>query len=857
MFDSAAFNVVLGLILIYLLYSLLATILGEMIATWLGIRARILRIGIERMLNDGYYRKKSLQKLTGSNPPTVPGSIQDRIKAFFGAMGNYLRSLFTRFRYIFLMLTPREFANSFAGRFYEYPSIKYLTRLESDQRGPFGSSKPSYISAENFAETLINMLQEKGTGNTPLEKIIFCLQFNTLKIQPETSRHLNDLLQGANNDVPKFHIALQKWFNETMDRANGWYKRKMQFILIGLGFIMAVTFNIDSITISRILSKDKAANEQFANMAVAISKDTSRYHALINDKGDTGFTREVLDTGLARVTKDIHDANLILGLGWQGDTLYNIRDVVLNKKEDSIAYAIATAHIIRIDSLAAWIHRQQDSVIPGTLLKLNNSIQAAQNQYRALMVDSAQHDNTQTSVAQFNLMQSAIKSYQQILSLDSAALKDSLKAIQKVNASTVSLAKNQLTIIDTITIDNNGIMLHGRKPFSKFQQFWYVIWDHPHSWIRLLGFLITALAISLGAPFWFDLLAKLVVIRNAGVKPEEKKKKATDPNTEPLPGGPLGPFLAAPLAPPVQQPKRIALDSIDEAIQQYASDIMKLPGVKGVLKGSSKSTNGTITQFLQVNVADSAAGQLVLNNFPSLQVSIGTVIPTIVVTGTPTTHNGNTGTITNDSSMNGFGSLGCVVRENRSNIFHMLSCWHVLKGNPNYDQGDTYTDINEAGLRKIAQRWTGGIQDTYDFGLAEYHPGKVSNFNTILRQQLNVSNNAPLLHRKVLSSDVNKKIGIRFYDAVSTNQIVDGIIYSEMDELEISYSDKTRIVKNVLLLTKSLNNQTTISQGGNSGSIVFDSNNNAIAMIIGGDNLYTYAVHLSDIMDIFKNLNIA
>lgn len=36
---------------------------------------------------------------------------------------------------------------------------------------------------------------------------------------------------------------------------------------------------------------------------------------------------------------------------------------------------------------------------------------------------------------------------------------------------------------------------------------------------KLLGFILTALAISMGAPFWFDLLRKLVNIRSAGNKP--------------------------------------------------------------------------------------------------------------------------------------------------------------------------------------------------------------------------------------------------------------------------------------------------------------------------------------------------
>jgi len=37
----------------------------------------------------------------------------------------------------------------------------------------------------------------------------------------------------------------------------------------------------------------------------------------------------------------------------------------------------------------------------------------------------------------------------------------------------------------------------------------------------LLGWLLTALAVSLGAPFWFDILNKIMVVRST-VKPREK-----------------------------------------------------------------------------------------------------------------------------------------------------------------------------------------------------------------------------------------------------------------------------------------------------------------------------------------------
>lgn len=48
--------------------------------------------------------------------------------------------------------------------------------------------------------------------------------------------------------------------------------------------------------------------------------------------------------------------------------------------------------------------------------------------------------------------------------------------------------------------------------------------------IKLFGWFITALAMSLGAPFWFDLLQKVINIRNAGVRPpsgEEQQQAVT------------------------------------------------------------------------------------------------------------------------------------------------------------------------------------------------------------------------------------------------------------------------------------------------------------------------------------------
>jgi hypothetical protein len=51
--------------------------------------------------------------------------------------------------------------------------------------------------------------------------------------------------------------------------------------------------------------------------------------------------------------------------------------------------------------------------------------------------------------------------------------------------------------------------------------------------LKFAGLLITIAAVSLGAPFWFDMLTRFVNIRGAGNKPAEPKPAATQPAAQP------------------------------------------------------------------------------------------------------------------------------------------------------------------------------------------------------------------------------------------------------------------------------------------------------------------------------------
>jgi len=53
---------------------------------------------------------------------------------------------------------------------------------------------------------------------------------------------------------------------------------------------------------------------------------------------------------------------------------------------------------------------------------------------------------------------------------------------------------------------------------------WRSDWRQNLSWLTLLGWLLTILAVSMGAPFWFDMLNKIMNVRFAGKSPDERAK---------------------------------------------------------------------------------------------------------------------------------------------------------------------------------------------------------------------------------------------------------------------------------------------------------------------------------------------
>jgi len=103
------------------------------------------------------------------------------------------------------------------------------------------------------------------------------------------------------------------------------------------------------------------------------------------------------------------------------------------------------------------------------------------------------------------------------LNVDTISLINSLSNNAILRASIVSAAQGT----DKSSLDNTNLT-QVQTNFQKIQPTlgWTTAPQSANNWIlKIVGLLATTLAVSLGAPFWFDVLSKIMQIRAAGDPP--------------------------------------------------------------------------------------------------------------------------------------------------------------------------------------------------------------------------------------------------------------------------------------------------------------------------------------------------
>ncbi|MDB4882773.1 MAG: hypothetical protein JWL95_1539 [Gemmatimonadetes bacterium] len=268
MFGSQILEVAIGVILVFLLVSIICTAVREGIEGFLKTRAAFLEHGIRELLHDT------------------------------GAVG-------------------------VARSFYTHPLIYglYAHRYEPPTSGgrpssvARGRNLPTYIPSRNFALALMDIAARGPAGQVSVSDAaspvlsLASVRANLVNIEnASVQRVLLTAIDTAQGDLDKAVANIAAWYDSAMDRVSGAYKRSTQKMLLVIGLVVAVVLNVDALTIANFLYRNDAARSAIVARAEAVARDSSFMH------GDSTHRY-----ASARAALD----SLRLPIGWVGATIFS------------------------------------------------------------------------------------------------------------------------------------------------------------------------------------------------------------------------------------------------------------------------------------------------------------------------------------------------------------------------------------------------------------------------------------------------------------------------------------------------------------------------------------------------------
>jgi hypothetical protein len=217
MFDSDILEVSIGIVFVFVLVSTICSAIREAIEGWLKTRASYLEFGIRQLLYD--------------------------------AKGEGLaRELFNH---------PLIFS-LYAG--------EYIPGPEGARRRLWnrGRNLPSYIPSRNFAVALIDLVGRTGTAPGSLESGLAPLSLQ--QIRSGTAKISDVALQravllaidSAEGNLDRARANVEAWYDSTMDRVSGWYKRSTQWMIFWIALAIAVGANINTLAVADYLFRHDA-----------------------------------------------------------------------------------------------------------------------------------------------------------------------------------------------------------------------------------------------------------------------------------------------------------------------------------------------------------------------------------------------------------------------------------------------------------------------------------------------------------------------------------------------------------------------------------------------------------------------
>ncbi len=251
--SSAILDVAIGIAFVYLFLSLICSVVNEGIAAVLSLRSKNLVAGIDSLLSGsklqdnrpivellyshglirGLYKDPPKEVIAKARAASPIGKIQNQAEALTGkavALGNLLH----------------------------VPVLGMVRQW-------FFVNLPAYIPSQVFATALIDIISPADpTRARDLNDVREAID----KLPPGPVRQaLMSLVADTQKDLSEFQVKVEGWFNDSMDRASGWYKHRAQNILLCIALVLTVLLNVDTIKLAQSLWSNPVERQATVDLA--------------------------------------------------------------------------------------------------------------------------------------------------------------------------------------------------------------------------------------------------------------------------------------------------------------------------------------------------------------------------------------------------------------------------------------------------------------------------------------------------------------------------------------------------------------------------------------------------------------
>jgi hypothetical protein len=170
-------------------------------------------------------------------------------------------------------------------KFFEHNLIRSLT----NEGRLLKQRKPSYISAGTFTDTLVDLLrkaQRPGSApavsdnvaalspSAPGEEVLAEVRTKLQAAELQDAnypvlRNVLELFSREATSLIDFRKMIEGWYDETMQRVSGWYKRFTRLIMFGFGLALVIVINADTLNVANTLWRDSSIRSAVSDQAAA------------------------------------------------------------------------------------------------------------------------------------------------------------------------------------------------------------------------------------------------------------------------------------------------------------------------------------------------------------------------------------------------------------------------------------------------------------------------------------------------------------------------------------------------------------------------------------------------------------